>query len=166
MVIVLVPCLLCAMGTFVDLCFAPLWHLLSILELFIFPWKSCYTLLHPLLSFFFSCLHVGLKTWMHRFTEKTITFCILVLSDPIFVLNYLCDCSWVLSWQCHRTNHSHPKVSFSSGKSCMKGPCPCYISYVLQVILSSVQYGRLLTISVCVITANPATSFQKSPYKH
>lgn len=88
------------------------------------------------------------------------------LSDPIFILNCLLDCSWVLSWQCHRTNHSHPKVSFSSGKSCVKGPYPCSISYVLHVILSSVHYWMLLTISVCIIIANPTISFQKSPCKH
>lgn len=55
--------------------------------LFNFPWKPCYApahLCHPLLRGFFSCLHVLFKTWMHhRFTEKTIIFCTLVLSYQI-----------------------------------------------------------------------------------
>lgn len=140
--------------------------------LFNFPWKPCHApahLCHPLLRGFFQlppCIIQDLDaSQIHRENHYILHSCPF-LSDLIFILNCLLDCSWVLSWQCHRTNHSHPKVSFSSGNSCMKDPCRSSISYVLQVILSSVHYWMLLTISVCIITANPTISFQKSPYKH
>lgn len=159
------------MGTFADLCSASLWHLFSILELFVI-YLSLDAMLHPYSpssEVFFQLPPRRTQDLnapqIHRENQYILHPCPF-LSDPIFILNCLLDCSWVLSWQCHRTNHSHPKVSFSSGKRCTKGPCPHYISYELQVILSSVQYGRLLTISVCVITANPTISFQKSPYQH
>lgn len=159
------------MGTFADRRSVSLWHPFSILNylLFVFPWKPCYVpahFCHPLLRGFFSCLYVVLRLGCIHRENHSISHSCPSLSDPIFILNCLLDCSWVLSWQCHRTNHSHPKVSFSSGKSCMKGPYPRSISYVLHVILSSVHYWMLLTISVCIIIANPTISFQKSPYKH
>lgn len=159
------------MGTFADLCSVSLWHLFSILELFVI-YLSLETMLHPCSSsseVFFQlppCRTQDLNIPQIHGENHYILHSCPFLSDPIFILKCLLDCSWVLSWQCHRTNHSRPKVSFSSSKSCMKGPCPCYISYVFQVILSSVQYGRLLIISVCVITTNPTISFQKSPCKH
>lgn len=131
------------------------YHLFSILKLFvcsyillIFPWKPCHAtahLCHPLLSFFFRCLHVGFKTRMHhRFMEKTIIVCSLVLSYQIlfsFLIVFLiAPEDWDWTHRHRRANHSDPKVSFSSGKSCMKGPCPCFISYILQVNLASVHY--------------------------
>lgn len=88
MVTVLACCLLCATGTFADLRSVSLWHLFAILNCYLsFPGNHAMPLLiscHPLLRGFFSCLHVLFKTWMHhRFTEKTIIFCTLVLSYQI-----------------------------------------------------------------------------------
>lgn len=114
-------------------------------------------------AFFFRCLYVEFKTRMHqRFMEKTIIVCSLVLSYQI-LFSFLMSSWLLLRTETELTdvtelNHSNPKVSFSSGKSCMKGPCPCFISHILQVNLASVHYYHF--------SANPTISFQKSPYKH